>query len=222
MIDFYNKNSYILGTDRVAPEKRFLRRLPCLIISQILFTNKQRLVMPKIKSIPNFPGYFADKNGNVYSSRPINGVGVLSSEKRLLKQKIGTNGYKRLTLMRNKSGVNVWVHRLILETFVGKPPSGTECCHNDGNPTNNNLSNLRWDTRSANALDMLKHGVCYFKNGEEHPNSKLNELQVRIILKYPQYHGCMRHLSYIFNVSISSISLIRTGKSWRHVSSESK
>ena len=69
----------------------------------------------------------------------------------------------------------------------------------------------------SNARDMIKHGRCNFKNGSEHPNSKLNELQVRIIRNYPQYFGCMTHLSYMFNVSHSSISLIRRNKSWLHL-----
>jgi hypothetical protein len=33
-----------------------------------------------------------------------------------------------------------------------------EGCHNDSNPANNHLSNLRWDTRSANRADTVRAG----------------------------------------------------------------
>lgn len=33
-----------------------------------------------------------------------------------------------------------------------------EVCHNDGNPANNVVTNLRWDTKKANARDRLMHG----------------------------------------------------------------
>jgi hypothetical protein len=51
------------------------------------------------------------------------------------------------------------VHRLVLETFVGPCPDGMECCHNNGDPADNRLENLRWDTLSSNAYDRVEHGV---------------------------------------------------------------
>lgn len=51
------------------------------------------------------------------------------------------------------------VHRLVLEAFVGPPEDGEECCHNNGEPQDNRLVNLRWDSRSANIFDMVDHGA---------------------------------------------------------------
>lgn len=51
-----------------------------------------------------------------------------------------------------------YVHHLVLEAFVGPRPDGYECCHADDNPANNHLSNLRWDTRSANSIDAVRNG----------------------------------------------------------------
>lgn len=47
---------------------------------------------------------------------------------------------------------------LVMTAFVGPRPEGMECCHNNGNPADNRLGNLRWDTHSANAMDMVRHG----------------------------------------------------------------
>lgn len=51
------------------------------------------------------------------------------------------------------------VHRLVLEAFFGPCPDGMEGCHNNGNPSDNRLENLRWDTRSENIRDSVRHGT---------------------------------------------------------------
>lgn len=68
-----------------------------------------------------------------------------------------------------------YVHHVVLETFAGPRPSPAhEACHNDGDPRNNALGNLRWDTASANQRDRLKHGTHHYakrthcENGHEY------------------------------------------------------
>lgn len=51
-----------------------------------------------------------------------------------------------------------YIHNLILEAFIGPRPPELVGCHNDGNPANNILSNLRWDTKSSNSRDAVVHG----------------------------------------------------------------
>lgn len=65
------------------------------------------------------------------------------------------------------------VHVLVLLTFVGPRPRGKEGCHNDGNPTNNRATNLRWDTRSANHLDKQRHGTDAHRNRVACPREHL-------------------------------------------------
>ncbi len=52
-----------------------------------------------------------------------------------------------------------YVHILVMNAFIGRCPKGMECCHNDGNPTNNHVSNLRWDTHVSNVADSIRHGT---------------------------------------------------------------
>ena len=73
-------------------------------------------------------------------------------------------GHLAVGLKRNGSRITVRVHRLVLEAFVGPCPEGMEGCHNDGDASNNALSNLRWDTSSANKQDMIRHGTNYMLN----------------------------------------------------------
>lgn len=53
------------------------------------------------------------------------------------------------------------VHHLVLEAFVGPRPPGCEGCHNDGNPANNRVENLRWDTSLSNSNDRYEHGTAF-------------------------------------------------------------
>ena len=64
-----------------------------------------------------------------------------------------------VSLCRDGKQKTFTVHGLVLRTFVGPPPPGMECCHADGDVTNNRMSNLRWDTHAANEDDKRKHGT---------------------------------------------------------------
>ena len=77
----------------------------------------------------------------------------------------GSTGHQFVRLWKNKKPHKMFVHRIVLQTFVGPCPEGMECLHKDDNPSNNHVKNLRWGTRSENA----KEGV---KNGRNHNSSK--------------------------------------------------
>jgi len=47
---------------------------------------------------------------------------------------------------------------LVAQAFLGPKPEGTEICHGDGDPSNNWVTNLRYDTHLANGEDMIRHG----------------------------------------------------------------
>jgi hypothetical protein len=70
----------------------------------------------------------------------------------------GTGGYPEVHLCLDGKERIATVHTLVLEAFVGPRPTGYDACHDDGDPTNNLLTNLRWDTQSANGLDRTRHG----------------------------------------------------------------
>jgi hypothetical protein len=84
--------------------------------------------------------------------------------------------YPAVNLHRLKKRTRKLVHVLVLESFVGPRPDGMQACHNDGNPANPRLSNLRWDTPKANQADRVKHGTDL--RGEDIRNSKITEQDV--------------------------------------------
>ena len=68
-------------------------------------------------------------------------------------------GYPDVSLYAQGKRERRSVHALVAESFIGARPEGMEVCHNDGNPTNNHLDNLRYGTRSDNMLDRVRHGT---------------------------------------------------------------
>lgn len=104
------------------------------------------------------------------------------------------------------------VHRLVLDAFVGPRPDGLVGCHGDGNPANNALRNLRWDTQKANVADALDHGTVARR--ERHGFSKLTEDAVRCIRAEPAFHGVNAMLGRCFGISHGHVRRIRLRESW--------
>ena len=75
------------------------------------------------------------------------------------------------------------VGSLVLSAFVPKPISHLEACHNNGQGLDDRLSNLRWDTRRSNALDMPRR---YRRPRRQHPHARLSPFVVRAIRKDPR------------------------------------
>lgn len=78
---------------------------------------------------------------------------------RILRAGTTAAGYKLVCLAKAGRSTSYNVHQLVLETFVGPRPEGSECCHGAGGPADNRLANLRWDTSSANNFDQVLHGT---------------------------------------------------------------
>lgn len=84
-----------------------------------------------------------------------------------------------VTLYKNGVPRNLQVSYLVLRTFVGKRPSGYQCCHKNGNSADDRLSNLRYDTPVGNMRDTYRHGTIHC--GERSGPSKLTYPQVKEI-----------------------------------------
>lgn len=107
------------------------------------------------------------------------------------------------------------LHRLVLESFVGSCPHGMEGCHNDGNPCNNAVANLRWDSHLANQRDQVAHGTKRNPprhGGETHPNARLTDKQIAAIRAVPSGRGVNAKLARDFGTTQTTIGRIRTFK----------
>lgn len=83
----------------------------------------------------------------------------LRLREKILRGSLTSDGHRAVALCRDNRRITIKVHRLVLLAFVGPQPPGMEACHYDGDPDNNTLTNLRWDTRSGNFYDRVRHGT---------------------------------------------------------------
>lgn len=107
------------------------------------------------------------------------------------------------------------VHRLVLEAFVGPCPDGMEACHNNGNPSDNRVENLRWDTRRGNHADKVKHGTM--ARGSRNAKAKLTDTDIVQIFRMRQDGSLLSEISSAFKITPANASLILNRKTWRHV-----
>ncbi|NSY17229.1 NUMOD4 domain-containing protein [Neorhizobium sp. AL 9.2.2] len=139
---------------------------------------------------------------------------VIPIQERILKQS-ETDGRRFVTLWKDHVNLAVSVHKLVTSAFLGPMPDGMERCHNDGKPSNNRLSNLRYDTAVNNNADKRKHGTHI--QGSDIPWSKLDERAVEFIRSEYQNGRTQQSLAIAFGVQQPAISRAISGKRWAHV-----
>lgn len=134
---------------------------------------------------------------------------------KIIKPTVTTHGRLVVNLRARGHCHMFFVHRLVLETFVGPCPPGLQCCHNDGNPQNNWLTNLRWDTPKSNVQDSIKHGVHV--HGVKFPQSKLKDSDIPKIFQLSNSGMSLGSIGESFGVSDETIRRVLTRKIWKHV-----
>ena len=106
------------------------------------------------KDIPGYEGlYRASIGGDILSIK----------NNKLLAPYSGGKGYLKVTLCNKGIGHRHRLHKLILTTFIGDPPTSKhQVNHKNGNKRDNHIDNLEWVTCLENvrhAIDVL--GVTY-------------------------------------------------------------
>lgn len=105
-----------------------------------------------------------------------------------------------------------------------------QACHGNGIRSDNRLSNLRWDSASANSLDKRAHGTMasgdrhYLRKnpdavrGERNPCASLSDSAVHLMRYLHVFHKATSPmLAEWFGVSSASAHKACVGSSWSHV-----
>lgn len=122
---------------------------------------------------------------------------------------IHANGYPCVNLTTKNYRKQFSIHRLVLEAFKGRCPENMEACHINGIRSDARLINLRWDTRSNNALDKRNHKT--WQGGQNNGNAKLTNEQAMII---KNSNLSLKKLSKIYNVCQTTIQRVKNNHSY--------
>ena len=127
-----------------------------------------------------------------------------------------TNGYGQFGICRNSKVTNLRAHRVsahIAGMFIGGMRFDKRLvCHTCDNRKCVNPDHLFLGTNADNAADRDAKGRG--RSGESHHATTLTESQVLAIRKDTRIH---RIVAAEYGISVTSVSEIKLGKTWRHL-----
>ncbi len=162
------------------------------------------------KSVPGYKGKCKVSN-TCKVKRLAHKNGSYSSEK-ILKQSKSGNGYLKVTL-NNKT---LTVHRLIALAFIKNPENKPQINHKNGIRTDNRVENLEWCSSKENVAHAIQSGIIN-RNGEDSHFAKLSENDVIKIKRMLKKNISSKLIAIKFGVRDSTISMIKTGRNWKHI-----
>jgi hypothetical protein len=141
---------------------------------------------------------------------------------------------------------DIFIHRLVIEAFLGPPPSDKhECNHKDGDKANPRLENLEWCTKSQNKLhahrilgkctgdshwtklhpEKISRGDLHYTRmhpelvarGTGHGMAKLTIEQVRMIRSLRSDGLTSKRISESLFLSRSTVEKVIYRKTWKHL-----
>lgn len=136
------------------------------------------------KDVVGYEGYYQVSNlGRVKSmsrkvKSPLRNNTVVTKREKILKQGKNKLGYRSVTLQRDTHIKCISVHRLVASVFIKNPLKLPVVAHNDSDPSNNIVDNLRWTTQSDNIQQAFNEGrkvvssISSFKKGVPSKNRK--------------------------------------------------
>jgi hypothetical protein len=157
------------------------------------------------KTIPGFCDYEVSTLGEIRSLK--------GDEPRLMKLRIGSDGYPRVTLQDDEGVKRVRrVHLLVADAYLG-PAKGRIVRHRNGDLQDPRLTNLKYGTQKENSADRYLHGTHGM--GDNNSQAILTPREARAIMKLKGKIS-QAEIAKRFGISRQAVSDIHTGKTWVH------
>lgn len=161
--------------------------------------------------IPGFPNYAASNLGRI---RSLGLTGRRCHRARVLAQNT-YKGHQYVELYLHGEPHHMHVGRAVLLAFVGSPMPEQQAAHLNGNPQDNQPSNLVWATAAVNAGHRDLHGRT--QRGERHARASLTEEGVRLARILHGLGVSWRKVAARIGVSESAISGVLSYRTWKHI-----
>lgn len=123
---------------------------------------------------------------------------IEKEREKILNQYSSCGQRKYVDLYKNGERKRFTVHRLVANSFIPNPENKPEVNHIDGEPSNNNLKNLEWNTKSENMKHAYINNLNNFK--------KFNESRKKSIIRNDgKIYDCAYSASKDLQVTVYSI-----------------
>jgi hypothetical protein len=142
---------------------------------------------------------YADELGNIYSNK----TGIM---KPLKPQKVNNSRSKKQYWMISQKGL---VHRLVASAYLGDV-TGKVINHIDGNPSNNEVTNLEIVTQKENCIHASKSGLV--PRGKTHGKTKYSDALLIQAIKEVIAGSSVKATAIKFGINVSYLNRINNKK----------
>lgn len=164
------------------------------------------------KNIPDYKGYEVSDMGNVRSWLDYTQILRYRKSPRVLKIGYDHDGYRGVSLYKDKKPKRFKVATLVAITFIGPRPDGLVVCHKNGNCSDDRLENLEYKTQKENILDKFIHKTIPL--GEKHSQSQVsNEQAIEIYCSNESHKAISKRMNIGYNIVLR----IRSGETRKHL-----
>ncbi len=131
-----------------------------------------------------------------------------------------TQGYPSITIGREETRQNYYIHRLVAEYFCRQGSAKNAfVIHLDHKKHNNKASNLKWVKHEEQIEHAKKDpNVLVRMNPDEGPKLTADKVKkIKLALFKSKKQPTLKALAKLFKVSDMQIHRIKTGENWSHV-----
>lgn len=124
-------------------------------------------------------------------------------------------GYGKISKLVDGKVISVRSHRAVYELYFGSLDSSVNVLHSCDNPPCCDIRHLFIGTQADNIKDKVSKGRQ--AKGEKNNHAKLTEREVEKIKFLIRKGNTLTSIAYRFDVTITAISEIKAGRTWKHI-----
>lgn len=167
------------------------------------------------RPIPGWPEYLVSDHGRV--KRAVTDSKNHYVAGRLVRPRLSSDGYPRVTLSRDGKMRGISAHVLVALAFISPQPVGHQVNHKNGIKTDNRPENLEWVTAQENVRHRFRVLKQQPLRGMQHGMAKLTRAEVIEMRAKRAAGATLVELAEAYGVSAPHVHSIVERKLWKHI-----